>query len=164
MHSYTNGVFSGWRMPNHNFSSESNEPDHLLIFSINIMNTIRNNKRVSRLDVNNPRKYFCQGFRPFYSCQSIRKADDLAQSSRKQIEFACVKSLYILCYWSYYCWCCWGVRGNHIRQDTSGKREWKKHGSVRKAAAPLSKDYFVDFFRFPNIDEVQKNCASLTFI
>ena len=28
----------------------------------------------------------------------------------------------------------------------------------------LSKDYFVDFFRFPNIDEVQKNCASLTFI
>ena len=35
---------------------------------------------------------------------------------------------------------------------------------LEKRLLALSKDYFVDFFRFPNIDEVQKNCASLTFI
>ena len=35
---------------------------------------------------------------------------------------------------------------------------------LEKRPLALSKDYFVDFFRFPNIDEVQKNCASLTFI
>ena len=33
--------------------------------------------------------------------RSIMKADDLAQKFPKQIGFACVKSLYLLCYWYY---------------------------------------------------------------
>ena len=98
VHSYTYGVFSGWRMPNHNFSSESNEPDHLLIFSINIMNTIRNNKRVSMLDVNSPRKHFWSGFRPFYFCRSIRKNSQMIWPKVPESKLSLLASnLFIYC-------------------------------------------------------------------